>query len=84
MRSLLRLLAKTAARTCSVVFYCAVPNISAKARLKSRLSAWCHFHAQIGAGSWLSIRVVHNGWSEWVIFRAFVRAQGATNYRLIG
>jgi len=38
-RLMLRLLAKTAARTCSVVFYCAVPNISGKARLKGRLSA---------------------------------------------
>jgi hypothetical protein len=38
MLLMLRLLAKTAARTCSVVFYCAVPNISGKARLKGRLS----------------------------------------------
>jgi len=38
-RLMLRLLAKTAARTCSVVFYCAVPNISGEARLKGRLSA---------------------------------------------
>jgi hypothetical protein len=61
MRLLLRLLAKAAARTCIVVFYYAVLGISGKARLKSRLSASCHFREQIDAGSWLSIRVVHNG-----------------------
>jgi hypothetical protein len=58
---LLRLLAKTAARRCSVVFYYAVPAIGAKARQKSRLSASCQFRGQIDAGAWLSIRVVHNG-----------------------
>jgi hypothetical protein len=38
-RSLLCLLAKTAAQTRILVFYCAVPNIGGKARLKGRLSA---------------------------------------------
>jgi hypothetical protein len=50
MRLLLRLLAKAAARTCIVVFYYAVLGISGKARLKSRLSASCHFREQIDAG----------------------------------
>jgi hypothetical protein len=61
MRPLLRLLAKTAARRCSMVFYYALPSSSGKTRLKSRLSVSCHFPGQIDAGSWLSIRVVHNG-----------------------
>jgi hypothetical protein len=61
MRSLLRLLAKTAARRCSVVFYYAVPGIGGKVRLKSRLSVSCQFRGQIDAGSWLSIGAVHNG-----------------------
>jgi hypothetical protein len=60
MRLLLRLVAKAAARTCSVVFYYAVPGICGKARLKSRLSVSCRFQGQIDTGSWLSIRVVHN------------------------
>jgi hypothetical protein len=60
-RSLLRLLAKTAARTCSMVFYYAALAIGGKTRLKSRLLVSCHFRGQIDAGSWLSIRVVHNG-----------------------
>jgi hypothetical protein len=61
MRPLLRLLAKTAVRRCSVVFYYAVPAIGAKARLKTRFFAYCHFRGQIDEGAWLSIRIVHNG-----------------------
>jgi len=38
MRLLLRLLAKTAARTRTLVFYYAVPVIGGKALLKGRLS----------------------------------------------
>jgi hypothetical protein len=37
-----------------------MPGICGKARLKSRLSVLCRFRRQIEAGSWLSIRVVHN------------------------
>jgi hypothetical protein len=60
MRLLLRLVAKAAARTCSVVFYYAAPGICGKARQKGRLSVLCRFRGQIDSGAWLSIRVVHN------------------------
>jgi hypothetical protein len=50
MRLLLRLLAKTAIRRCSVVFYYAVPGIGGKAYLKSRFSMSCQFPGQIDAG----------------------------------
>jgi len=53
MRPLLRLLAKTAARRCRVVFYYAVPAIDGKTLLESRLSVSCRFRGQIDAGSWL-------------------------------
>jgi hypothetical protein len=58
---LLRLLAKPAARRCSVVFYYAVPGIGGKARQKSRLPVSCQFRGQIDAGVSLSIGAVHNG-----------------------
>jgi hypothetical protein len=60
-RALLRLLAKAAIRTCSVVFYYAVSAIGGKTRLKSRLLVSCYFRGQIDAERWLSILVVHNG-----------------------
>jgi hypothetical protein len=60
-RPLLRLLAKAAARTRSVVFYYAVPGIGGKALLKSRFSVSCQFRGQIDPGSWLSIGALHNG-----------------------
>jgi hypothetical protein len=50
MRLLLRLLAKTAARRCSVVVYYAVPGIGVKARLKSRLSVSWRFRGKLTPG----------------------------------
>jgi hypothetical protein len=61
MRLLLCLMAKAAARTCSVVFYYAVPGICGKARVKSCLSLPWRFQGQFDTGRWLSIRIVHNG-----------------------
>jgi hypothetical protein len=45
-----------------VVFYYAVPGVSGKARLKSRLSASCHFREQIDAGS----MVKHSCCAQWI------------------
>jgi hypothetical protein len=60
-RPLLRLLAKAAARTRSVVLYYAVAGIVRKAYLKRRFPVSCQFRGQIDAASWLSIGALHNG-----------------------
>jgi hypothetical protein len=79
MRLLLRLLAKTAARRCIVVLYYAMPAIGVKARLKSPLSASCHFPEQIDR----RVVVKHSCCAQWIArggdFLGILARAGAAN-----